>query len=532
MKKFLIKIDKFLDSHTTLWFFLILLVILRVPNFFEPYWYGDEGIYLTVGQSIRSGQQLYSEIIDHKTPIIYYLATVPNQFYFRVLLLFWMIISTAFFYSLSRKFFKNKYLTWLSLLIFVIFTTLPWFEGNIPNGELFVLGFVLAGLWLLSKSEYLDKVINKKKTEKTKVKANKSLIFAGGAFFGLAILTKVPALLDLAAIMLIPWFAVTGKLLQTSRIDLNKKIAMFKSLFNRWLPLLAGVGMMIILSIVYFTGLSSGADYLEYGLLYNLHYTQSWQVNFASQLINFLFTLQGKTLVLALILVALTLFKNLSLKLKFFLGWTSLAMYAVLLSNRPYAHYFIQAILPLSFLLTTMTEDLIAGFKNKKLLKQTLWSLALGATIIAGSALILISLDFRLYPTKKYYVNYFKFIKGELTQEEYFSKFNWLMSDNYQLTEFIQNTNEKRLFIWGTNPMLYALSETIPVGRYTVSFHITDMNAYEETLQAVTQAEPKFIVVMNNAPSFPEFYNYLEANYSPNYNYDHMTLYKRENPGN
>lgn len=532
MKKFLIKIDKFLDSHTTLWVFLIMLVILRVPNFFEPYWYGDEGIYLTVGQSIRSGQGLYSEITDHKTPIIYYLATVPNQFYFRVLLLFWMIISTAFFYSLSRKFFKNKYLTWLSLSIFVIFTTLPWFEGNIPNGELFVLGFVLAGLWLLSKSEYLSKIVNKKQTEKTKKRANKSLIFAGGAFFGLAILTKVPALLDLAAIMLIPWFVLTGKLLQTGRVNLSKKIAMLKNLFNKWLPLLAGVGLMIALSIFYYASLSSGADYLQYGLLYNLHYTQSWQVNFGSQLINFLFSLPGKTLVLTSILVALTLLKNLSFKLKFFLGWTSLAMYAVLLSNRPYAHYFIQAVLPLSFLLTTMTEDLIAGLKDKKFINRAIWSLALGTTIIAGSILVLLNLNFRLYPTKKYYVNYFKFMKGELTQEEYFSKFNWLMNDNYQLAEFIKNTNEERLFIWGTNPMLYALSNTVPVGRYTVSFHITDMNAYEETYQAVTQEEPKFIVVMNNAPSFPEFYNYLEANYSPNYNYDYMTLYKRENPDN
>lgn len=103
MKCWLIKIDKFLDTKLPLVILLSLVVLLRLPNFFEPYWYGDEAIYLTVGQSINAGQKLYAQIIDHKTPLIYYFARVPNQFSFRLLLMGWMLISTWTFFSNRQK---------------------------------------------------------------------------------------------------------------------------------------------------------------------------------------------------------------------------------------------------------------------------------------------------------------------------------------------------------------------------------------------------------------------------------------------
>ncbi len=76
------KIDIFLDKQTGLFLNLFLLVILRIPNFFEPYWYGDEAIYLSVGNALNKGGLLYTTIIDHKTPLIYQFARVPNQFIF------------------------------------------------------------------------------------------------------------------------------------------------------------------------------------------------------------------------------------------------------------------------------------------------------------------------------------------------------------------------------------------------------------------------------------------------------------------
>ena len=53
---------------------IFLIIILRVPSIFEPYWYGDEGIYLTIGNALAQGETLYRDIHDNKPPFIYLLA--------------------------------------------------------------------------------------------------------------------------------------------------------------------------------------------------------------------------------------------------------------------------------------------------------------------------------------------------------------------------------------------------------------------------------------------------------------------------
>ena len=136
------KIDRWLHSHFPLLIALLLLMLLRVPNLFEPYWYGDEGIYLTVGQAIRDGERLYTEIVDHKTPLIYYFASVPNQLSFRALTMLWMIMTTSAFYAVAKKLLSKNRGVNAATFLFVILSSVPWFEGNIPSGELLVMGFI------------------------------------------------------------------------------------------------------------------------------------------------------------------------------------------------------------------------------------------------------------------------------------------------------------------------------------------------------------------------------------------------------
>lgn len=51
---------------------LVLMVALRVPSFFEPRWYGDEGIFAAVAQNMRDGRVLYAEAWDNKPPLIFF----------------------------------------------------------------------------------------------------------------------------------------------------------------------------------------------------------------------------------------------------------------------------------------------------------------------------------------------------------------------------------------------------------------------------------------------------------------------------
>jgi len=159
------RFDRWLDSHCPLLALIVILIVLRLPNFFEPYWYGDEGIYLTLGTAMRQGEHLYAQIIDHKTPLIYYLAMVPNQYYFRLLNLGWMIGSLILFNHLAKKLMKKPAAIFASGL-FMLFTTMPWFEGHIPNGELFMIGFVLMGAYFFIQTNFFQSFFSEKTTEK------------------------------------------------------------------------------------------------------------------------------------------------------------------------------------------------------------------------------------------------------------------------------------------------------------------------------------------------------------------------------
>jgi len=536
LKNFIIKIskaDKLLDRQTPIFLLSVLLLTLRIPNLFEPYWYGDEGIYLTLGQSLNKGVKLYSEIIDHKTPLIYYLARVQTQLNFRLLNIGWMLLTTIAFYYFAMKLLKSVKQTTLATFLFVILTTLPWLEGNIPNGELFVLGFVTWGALILSNSDYFKKFLN----PKLKIKSTKNIAFlnsiyliVAGMFFGLGILTKVPAILDLAVFLSIGYFSFTNS------FSLKKIDKSLKTLGNKIIELSLisfGTAIPIVASIIYFISIGSGRAYLDFGLLYNFRYASSWQLPFTSQLLQFLFTLQGKLLLLVTLILFLTFLKKFfKPHVQLIMSWFGLALFASLLSNRPYPHYFIQLVPPLALVLTLIIKTKYAYLK--KLTKPSFTNILnvmsqTGLIVVAVSVMLL--LRFSPYPTVKYYKNWYKLVTNQISKNEYRLTFNYLMTDNYKATKIIKSSGSKDLFIWGTNPMLYALTETQPTGRFTVSFHIKDFDAFGETAYDVAKKQPMFIVVMNNEDHpFSEFKSFLYQNYYPNLTqFDHFTLWKKNN---
>jgi hypothetical protein len=526
VKKLFFKLDKKCESNLEMIILWFLTVILRIPNFFEPYWYGDEAIYLTLGVGLRNGLKLYTEIIDHKTPLIYYLAMVPNQFYFRLLNFSWMLVTTTLFFSFAKKLFKDSTKAFISSLIFVLLTTLPWLEGHIPNGELFVMGFVMVGLTFLAKTSLFQNFFNKE-SEDALVKNEKNetlLLVVSGIFMGLGILTKVPALLDFGAAALIGWFAFSDMVSQKTR-ELKDKIKLFKKFFTKSLTLLIGAMIPIIGSIIYFVSIGSGKDYLDYGLLYNIRYSGSWQPDFPSAFIGSLFTLPGKALIMMMIIMIISFTrKKLSPIFKFTAGWFTLALFASILSNRPYPHY-LQQIVPAFSLLVPVVLGGFGGIKTK--LREVL----LGLSLIFLSVYVALVLGVKPYSVGDYYSQFFKFVSGEISNEEYDYSFNNLVKDNYAVAKIISETGTDRIFIWGTNPMLYALSQTTPTSRFTVSFHIKDFKDHPRTLEQIKEEEPKIIIVMKDEyEEFTGLERYLDAHYyANNSQFETMTVYLRQN---
>mgnify|MGYP007068844087 FL=1 len=125
----------FLKNNRFLILILLTTFFLRLPSLFEPYWYGDEGIYLTLGLGIRKGLLLYRDIYDNKPPLIYLLAGLAgSQFWFRFMLLISVLASVSIFAGLLKIFFPKKLSSQkIALILFCLFSSLPLIEGNISN---------------------------------------------------------------------------------------------------------------------------------------------------------------------------------------------------------------------------------------------------------------------------------------------------------------------------------------------------------------------------------------------------------------
>jgi hypothetical protein len=135
-----------------------------------------------------------------------------------------------------------------------------------------------------------------------------------------------------------------------------------------------------------------------------------------------------------------------------------------------------------------------------------------------------------LYPTMSYYKNFIDYATKRVSIQEYRQRFNPLMADTYEIAAYIKKTTmpDKRMFIWGTNPMLYALSDRRPAGRFTVAFHIQDLKTYDETMRDINATMPPVIVVMKDEHGeFPEFYALLTKKYALAETTSTMNVYRK-----
>ena len=495
----------FLQKHEALLIILVIVILLRIPNLFEPYWYGDEAIYLTVGAAMRHGAVLYRDIIDHKTPIIYVLAMVPSEFWFKFIFLNWMVVTTTLFYSICSRLFSSMRKTIVAVSLFALLTTLPWFEGHIANGELFAMGFILAGMALFVRSS-LFAAFEKNKASFT---VEPFRMFSVGIFMSLGILTKIPAVFDVAVIAPVFGFVFLRSISWKN----------FRSLLSSGMMIGIGIFVPVLLSIAYFASQQALGDYAQFGLLYNFRYSKEFSIPVTQPLLQFLFTMPGKLLIVGLFgFATLILKKFMRPMFRFILLWFVLSLFSSLLSSRPYAHYFLQMLPAFSLLIVEL-------FSKNYIVEK----LAGASALFLGIATLFL-LHVGLYSVRDYYTNFFQFATKRISATEYRNRFNPLMDDTYVVAQNIRETTKPKdkIFIWGTDPMLYALSRRDPAGRFTVSFHIKDFNAYQETMASIEWAKPPIIVLMNDEDGkFDAFYAYLQKNYAMSKQLPTMTVYRR-----
>ena len=439
---------------------LALVIILRIPSFFEPYNYGDEMIYMTLGQGVRQGIPLYSGLHDNKPPLLYLTAALAgNLFWFKAALAAFNLASIVVFFKIGKVLFeKNRKLRKIATVIFALATTLPLFEGNLANAENFMMLPTLIAVFILL----------------TKAKTFKNL-FLAGFLFGLATLYKVPAAFELLLIPLF-WLITT---------DLNKKS--LTEIIKNSFYMAIGFATPILMTFVWFFFKGSLMDYIRAAFLQNVNYVSSWRPSDTQKP----FLVKNAPLFIRAFVVILGLglltFARKKLSKPFILVsiWLLLALFAITLSERPYPHYLLQAMAAVSFLFGMFFAD-----KSKEQ--------AFSVIPLALAFFVPTYFHFWLYPVSSYYLRFLDFAGGKITKEVYFSGFSGTTKRNYQIADFLARStaSSERVFIYDPDaPVIYALSRKLPPIKYVVPYHINDYSSKSDVAKEIAKSPPKFIIL-------------------------------------
>lgn len=483
-------VKKLLKSDYFILIPIILFAALRFPSLFEPYWYGDEGIYQAIGIAMNNGRELYAQIWDNKPPLLYliYALAGGNQYIVRLFSLIVGIFTVIVFFHLSKKVLRQTVSAVATLLFTILFGS-AFLEGNIANAENFMLLPILLGMLLIYN------LLTKRNVKVLKIENQNIIYLITGLLLGISFSLKIVGVFEYLAATL---------LLLLSHFSKEKRV-------KSWLFLTGGFLIPISTFMLFFITNGNIQPFLESVFFSNVSY-----VGYE----NFLLIPQG-FLVLKLLILASCIFLILKNRKKipqnylFILIWTTFALFSSFFSQRSYTHYLLLSLPPIILLGAMLLSE-----KHK----YFLFILGYGALIV------FLFFHFKPYPfikTFAYYPHYLAYQLGKIDKITYQKFFDNDVPRDYAVAEYLKmklNTNDP-VFIWGNSAQIYALSKTLPIGRYTVAYHIQNDEQIKETITALKAKNPRFVVLLNDT----QFKNIPLNNYAYLLTIEGAAIYEKTN---
>ncbi len=429
---------------------LLLFVLLRIPSLFEPFWYGDEGVYQVIGMGMQLGRAMYTEVWDNKPPFLFliYAFFSGEQQPIRILSLLFGLATVFIFFLLSQKIFKNKLFTYCITGAFGLLYATPFLEGNIANTENFMLLPILLGMMFL---------FNAKDTSRQ--------IFVAGLLFSIAFLFKIVGLFDFCTAFY---------------------FLLFRKKYKQLFPLTLGFSIPIAFTVFYFFSIGHVEPFFVTVFTGNIGY-----VVYANQFI----VPQG-----FLILKIILLFSGLSFlyfwkskisnTMIFVSIWFLWSLFNVYFSGRNFTHYFL-LLLPSACLLT--------GIILQKLFPKKFY---VPTFFVIGSILSMYVFTRTIW----YYSSFFSYIFGKTSESQYLASFDPITIRNYEVANYIQKnvSPHEDVFVWGNSPQIYKLADKLPPGRFSAAYHITASDeTRKETEEAFRRVNPKFVIILPDPQTFP-----------------------------
>jgi 4-amino-4-deoxy-L-arabinose transferase-like glycosyltransferase len=413
---------------------------LRGPSVSVPMWNVDETIHATVAEVLLEGGTLYRDAIDQRTPLTYYVTAAvfavsdSSLTALRILILL-MIAAVAVILGRTALRVNGPYTGYGAAVIFAAlssFLLLPE-DTFSAHTEWFVVFFTAAAAWCFLTGE--DRIPTTRRCA------------LGGAFLGLAIMSKQSALLDTAPAMLALVVVVADRNLS------------WQDAARRAGVLLGSILAMVLLvsAPVFLNG--AGADYLYFTWTYNLdiygaEFTFAEKIWSGARLLEALaeeypiLLLTGGISLVWLLARCLQFNPPDSARARRFgevylFTWLVTSTGAAMAGGRGFDHYFFPVLAPLAWVCAMGPAFWFRQLVETTVSNRITWALTWVTLLGVSYAVIFTPLKARQVspPGPDAALRLAAWIKEQTTAED-------------------------RIFVWGFNPDIYRYTDRLPASRF------------------------------------------------------------------
>lgn len=462
---------------------LILAAALRYPSFFEPRWYGDEGVFAAIGQSIRHGEVLYSQAWDNKPPLIFFsYALVQGAFGSGVFALHlvasMVVIATLFTVMTIGRVLFGTVRSLLAGLLFALLICTPVIEGNLAMTETFmILPISLAVLAFLLAERYEG--------------GRRAIGYAvAGLLIGVAVNYKQVAIFDGAALVLMAFLTGRGAVAPL-------------------MAMVVGFALPQAAFMTLFVHEHAFSQYL-YAVVGSLG-PYSRQAPSESHLLKAAGYLPALFLAMSLVKRRLA---NEHVPLQEFPAlWLCFAFAGATSSPYSFPHYLQQAA-PAAALTVASLE------RPRRALLMTPVAKGAAALVIGVVIVSRFSVTFeegtQLHPVQ-YYKTFVSYERGSLSSDAYRYQFDGTVQAIDDIVGYIKEDNAgDTVYIWGDIPWLYVEGNyTNPTPYFTSFLSEVLPGAKVRIMHDVEANPPVYVVVSENAfAPFDELGSFLDERYN------------------
>ena len=458
---------------------LFAIFLFRLPSLYEPFWYGDEGIFAAVANNLNQGGVLYQTAWDNKPPMIYltYAAIFKlfdvSMFSLRLTTVVVVLATATVIYEIAKKVLgENRAL--VATFIFGFLTSLRIVEGNLALTEIFmILPISLAMLLIIFR------------------KIDALSLFVAGILFAVASLYKQVGALEAIAL---------GIFLLLISKD-------FGEFIKKGLVLSLGFILPFALTIGYFASKNLISDYIFAAYTYyRIYLGESPKYALLINLLKFL------PIAAVIIYGLFKKGKNTASNFHLILLWTAFSFLGSYFSGRTYGHYLVQAAAPVSLLLASISLKI--NFSKVSIVFALFFFIPL---IFLTKLLFTDFLSGGPINQLKYWQNFIEFSSSQKNINSYNDFFDSNVNSIMGIADFLKSKNAfgKNVYIWGDYPWLYAIAHLQNPTRYVTSFHVFGVpTGKEEVISALEYNLPEFII---KPPTSIGYFEELEKLLSENY---------------